>query len=158
MTWRGATTSSDRAFACLFYLLPLLDGIGFAGPLIREFPPLRFLLLPLAPLLEIYSFPFVGLIVFFAVFILVVRNESIRHFVRFNAMQAILLSIIVFLCQIIIQYILSPAFGPGLLLDTLFNVIFLGLLAAVIYSVAQSIMGRYAEIPTLSEAVYMQVR
>jgi len=34
----------------------------------------------------------------------------------------------------------------------------LGTVAAVLYSIVQSALGRYAEIPTLSEAVYMQVR
>jgi hypothetical protein len=37
-------------------------------------------------------------------------------------------------------------------------VVFLGVVAAVVYSVIQSAMGRYAEIPTISDAVYMQVR
>jgi len=45
-----------------------------------------------------------------------------------------------------------------LLTTTLFNTVFLGTLAAVIYSVAQSVLGRYAEIPTISEAAYSQVR
>jgi len=36
--------------------------------------------------------------------------------------------------------------------------VFLGAIAAIIYSIVQSVLGRYAEIPTLSEAVYMQVR
>jgi hypothetical protein len=45
-----------------------------------------------------------------------------------------------------------------LLIDTLSNAIFLGTIAAVVYSVVQTALGRYAEIPTLSEAVHMQVR
>ncbi|MGL5878515.1 MAG: Tic20 family protein, partial [Xenococcaceae cyanobacterium] len=35
---------------------------------------------------------------------------------------------------------------------------FLGTLAASFYSIVQSILGRYAEIPTLSDAAYSQVR
>jgi hypothetical protein len=37
-------------------------------------------------------------------------------------------------------------------------VVVLGILAAVVYCVSQTVLGRYAEIPTLSEAVHMQVR
>jgi Chloroplast import apparatus Tic20-like len=158
MTWRGSTTALDRVFACLPYLIPLLDGLSFAAPFFQQFPALQVVLLPIVPILGIYSLPFVSLIVFFALFLLVVRNENIIHFIRFNAMQAILLSIIVFLCRLIVDYVLGPVLQGGLLIETLYNVVFLGILAAIIYSVAQSVMGRYPEIPTLSDAVHMQVR
>lgn len=158
MTWRGSTTALDRVFACLPYLIPLLDGLSFAAPFFNQFPALKIVLLPLMPILGIYSLPFVSLIVFFALFLLVVRNENIRHFIRFNAMQAILLSIIVFLGRLIVDYVLGPILQGGLLIETLSNVMFFGILAAIVYSVVQSVMGRYAEIPTLSEAVHMQVR
>jgi uncharacterized membrane protein len=158
MTWRGSTTPRDRFFACLPYLLPFLDGLSFSTPFFRQFPVLQPLLLPFVPIMQIYSLPFASLIVFFTLFLLVVRNENISHFIRFNAMQAILLTIVLFLCQLIVQYVLQPALQGGLILETLYNVVFLGTLAAVIYSIVQSALGRYAEIPTLSDAVYMQVR
>lgn len=159
MTWRGSTTSLDRIFACLPYLLPLIDGLGFSIPFFTQFPALTPLLLPLMPFIAIYQgIPFMGLIIFFALFLLVVRNERINHFIRFNTMQAILLDIVIILCSIIMSYVLRPIAGGGLIFDTFANVIFLGTVVAVIYSVAQSLMGRYAEIPTLSEAVHMQVR
>jgi len=160
MALPGSTTPLDRLFACLPYLLPLLDGLTFSGPFFQQFPALQPVLLPLIPLLGIYrGIPFMGLIIFFALFLLVVRNESISHFIRFNAMQAILLDIVLVVCSITVDFLLRPLLGNGsLLLDTLFNVIFLGTLAAIVYSVIQSALGRYAEIPTLSEAVYMQVR
>ncbi len=158
MTRRGSSTPFDRVFACLVYLLPLLDVLPFSRAFFSQFPALSVVLLPIAPLMQIYSLPFVSLIVFFALFLLVVRNESIAHFIRFNAMQAILISIVVFLCQLLIDFLLTPVLGGSLILETLNNVVFLGVIAAVVYSVIQSAMGRYAEIPTISNAVYMQVR
>ena len=159
MTWRGSTTPTDRIVASLLYLLPLLNGIRFSIPFFSQFPALRQLVLdPFLPLIQIYNLPFVSLGVFFAVFLLVVQNESMSHFIRFNGMQAILLSIVLALCGILIQFVFEPLLGGSLLLDTLFNVIFLGTLTAVIYSVAQSALGRYAEIPALSDAVHMRVR
>jgi hypothetical protein len=163
MTWRGSTTPKDRFFACLPYLLPLVDGLAFGTYFFRQFPALEIVLLRLTPILLVYStidralFGFGGLIVFFALFLLVVRNESINHFIRFNAMQAILLDIILVLCRFILG-LFGSGLGGGLIVETLFNVIFLGMIAAVVYSIVQSVMGRYAEIPTLSDAVYMQVR
>lgn len=156
MTWRGSTTVQDRIFACLPYLLPLLDGLVYGRYLFQQFPPLQLILVPLTPLLQIYrSIPFFGLIVFFALFLLVVRNSNISHFIRFNTMQAILLDIILILCGLILS-ILGGSLG-GFILETLSNMIFLGILASFIYTVVQSAMGRYAEIPTISDAVYMQV-
>ncbi len=158
MTWRGSTTVKDRILACLPYLLPVVEGLAFGSFLFGEFPPLRVILIPLSPVLAIYgSIPFAGLIIFFALFMLVVRNEKINHFIRFNTMQAILLSIVLALCGLLVR-LLSPVPGANFAIETLANTIFIGLVAVVVYSVAQSLMGRYAEIPAISDAVYMQVR
>jgi predicted ABC-type exoprotein transport system permease subunit len=159
MSWRGSTTLWDRIFACLPYLLPLIDGLVFGYiSLLRQFPALQVLLLPLVPIIQIYeSLGSIGqLIVFFALFILVVRNEKISHFIRFNTLQAILLDIIVFLCSIVLRIVALP--GIDFAVQTLASTVFLGIVAAVVYSVAQSLAGRYAEIPAISDAVYMQVR
>lgn len=157
MTWRGSTTPLDRFFACLPYLLPLLVSLRFGIPFFTQFPVLQPLLIPFLPLLPLTG-GILGLVIFFALFMLVVRNENINHFIRFNTMQAILLDIILVLCGIVTDLVLQPVLGGGLFLETLYNVIFLGTVIAVIYSVIQSALGRYAEIPTLSDAVHMQVR
>ena len=157
MTWRGSTTPSDRFFACLPYLLPLVEGLVFGSYLFREFPDLRIILLPLTPVLQLFAaIPFAELIIFFGLYFLVVRNENISHFIRFNAMQAILLDIILVLCGLIFR-IMSGGI-PGFILETIYNTLFLGLIAAFVYVVVQSIRGQYAEIPGISDAVYMQVR
>jgi uncharacterized membrane protein len=165
MTWRSSTTPLDRFFACLPYLLPLMDALVFGQSLFREFPLVgQLFLVPLTPFLVVYGqinsllFGFGGLILFLALFFLVVRNESISHFIRFNTMQSIIIGIALSLFSIVWSYILGPALSGTLIQDTLFNVVFLGVVAVVIYSIVQCILGKYAEIPTLSEAAYMQVR
>ena len=159
MTWRGTTTVRDRIFASLPYLLPLIDGLAFGRFLFQQFPVLQYIILPLTPVMFIYSAlgPFGGIIIFFALYFAVVRNERIAHFIRFNTMQAILIDIVLVLCSLIVP-ILAKGIQVTFIIETIYNVIFLGVLAAVIYSVAQSLLGRYAEIPTISDAVYMQVR
>jgi hypothetical protein len=164
MSWRGSTSGWDRFFACLPYLLTMTYALRYGEPFLNQLisfgvnPELiNILLLPLAPFIAITSIPFAGLIIFFALFLLVIRNDSISHFIRFNTTQAILLSFIVFISGIILMF-LSQAFRGGLLIETLDNVLFLGAAVAVVYSIVQSILGRYAEIPTISDAVYMQVR
>jgi hypothetical protein len=158
MAWRGSTTFPDRVLACLPYLLPLIEVFAFGQFLMNDFPLLGLIFLPLLPLLKIYyGVRYAGLIIFFALWLLVVRNENISHFIRFNTMQAIILDIVIFLCGILTDLVrLVP--GSGFAMQTLETTIFLGIVAAVIYSVAQSLMGKYAEIPAISDAVHMQVR
>ncbi|MBC6429771.1 hypothetical protein FM036_02425 [Nostoc sp. HG1] len=158
MSWRGSTTVSDRIFASLPYLLPLIEVFVFGRYLLSEFPPLQLLFLPLLPLLRIYyGVRYAGLIIFFGLFLLVVRNEKISHFIRFNTMQAILLDIIIFLFSILTDVVGLVPIG-GFAIQTLSTTIFIGIVGAVAYSVIQSVSGRYAEIPAISDAVYMQVR
>ena len=72
-------------------------------------------------------------------------------------MQAILLDVVVFLFSILTQLVgLVPA--SGFAIQTLYTTIFLGTVVASVYCIIQSFMGRYAEIPAVSDAVYMQVR
>jgi Chloroplast import apparatus Tic20-like len=158
MSWRGSTTVSDRIFASLPYLLPLVEVFVFGRYLLTEFPPLQLLFLPLVPLLNIYyGVRYAGMIIFFALFLLVVRNEKISHFIRFNTMQAILLDIIIFLFGILTDVVRLLPSG-GFAIQTLSTTIFIGIVGAAAYSVIQSVIGRYAEIPAISDAVYMQVR
>ena len=159
MTWHGSTTVKDRIFASLPYLLPLFAALPFANSFFQQFPAFSAIyILLLTPVLLIYrTIPFADLVVFFLLFFLVVRNEKIIHFIRFNTMQALLLDILLFLCSLVSQFLLQPL-GTNLVTDTLLSVVFLATLAACGYSVVQSLLGRYAEIPTLSEAAYAQVR
>ncbi|MCS6782315.1 MAG: Tic20 family protein [Gloeomargarita sp. SKYBB_i_bin120] len=160
MVWRSSTTAFDRLCAGLVYLLPLYDGIGYGQFLFRQFPVLTYLRYPLLPLDVIYSALPLGLgslLVFILLFALVVRNEKISHFIRFNTMQAILLSIVLTLVTIIYGFVLQPLV-QGFLQEVLFNTIFLGVLVAVGYGVVQSARGLYAEIPVISEASYLYTR
>ncbi|HEY9301584.1 MAG TPA: Tic20 family protein [Phormidium sp.] len=165
MSWRGTTTVSDRIFASLPYLLPLVEGLVYGGPFFQQFPSLGFVQEVLQPLVIGYGlissafFGFGSLILFLLLFFLVVRNERVPHFIRFNAMQAILIGIVLSLCSLILGYILAPVLGnSSFVMQTLMTTIFLGIVVAFFYSVVQTLMGRYAEIPTISEAVYMQIR
>jgi len=159
MTWRGEKTIYDRLFACVPYALPLVSVIPFGGFLMQQFPPLVLLFQPLSLLSFIYAkIPFASLAIFILLLLLVVRNERVPHFIRFNTMQGLLLQMAVFLCGLFMFNVIEPDLRQNLIVETLFNIIFLSTLAACIYSIVQSILGRYAELPGISEAVYAQVR
>jgi Chloroplast import apparatus Tic20-like len=167
MTWRGSVTTADKAFSALVYLIPLLDAVMMGQSFfeyIGQFPALapvaNVLLLLVAPVILVYSLVPGGLgsiVVFFLLFFLVVRNQNVRHFLRFNTLQAILIGFIIYACGLLLGLFGSTP-GFDLITSTLSNVVFLGGVATIGYAIFQSIMGRYAELPTISEAVYMQVR
>ena len=154
----GSTDAKDRIFGALVYIIPLLDALPFGSFILKQFPQLAIIYLPLQPLIEIYyGIPFVSFILFLVLFFAIVRNDKISHFIRFNAMQCILIGILLSLFGLLIQTLL-PGLGVNLLTETLVNFAFLGALAACFYSIVQSALGRYAEIPTISEAASSQIR
>ncbi|GBF82681.1 Tic20 family protein [Aphanothece sacrum] len=167
MTWRGSADIKDRIFGTLVYCFAIFDTISFSVFLVSQFPVFGFFLIPAFPVGFLYGLigqtlgplgNWGSFIVFLILFFVVVRNEKISHFIRYNTMQTILIGILLALFQIIIET-LMPALGQGgLLIETLFNVVFLGGIAACYYCMVQSVLGRYAEIPTISEAAYSQVR
>lgn len=149
----------ERAIAALVYLLPLIYALPFGLILLKQFPFLSIIYAPLSPLISIYyGLPFAGLIVFFALYFAIVRNEKASYFVRFNTMQAILLDILLILCSVLISILEMGLGRTSLLIETLNNTVFIGTLVACFYSIAQSVRGQYAEIPTISEAASSQIR
>lgn len=168
MTWRGSNTIQDRIFSSLVYLLPMTLVLGFGSYLFMTLPALRVIVLPFMPLIILYGYissliPYSGIIIFFALFLLVVRNERLRHFLRFHTMQAILLDIFVSLCGLLMQLIGFPIelMPSDVVTNFFFNVvsttIFLAVFSACVYSIVQALRGLYAEIPVISDAAYIQV-
>lgn len=159
MTWRGSTDTKDRIFAALVYLLPLYSAFALGDSIFQQIPFLgAALVIVLTPLAFLYSSlgSFGSLIIFFVLFFAVVRNPRISHFIRFNTMQAILIDILVSLLGLVLGFV-ARGLGANFVLETLFNVVFLGAFAACVYSIIQSVIGKYADIPTISEAAYSQV-
>lgn len=159
MTWRGSTDTKDRIFAALVYLLPLYSAFAFGIFIFQQIPFLgAALAIALYPLAFLYSSlgSFGSLIIFLVLFFAVVRNPRISHFIRFNTMQAILIDILVYLLGLVLGFV-ARGLGANLVVETLYNVVFLGALAACVYSIIQSVIGKYADIPTISEAAYSQV-
>lgn len=165
MTWNGSSDLKDRIFGALVYLFPLF-GLYYQSPfgeyLLNQFPFLNLINIPLFPLALVYAFlasimgQFAGLVIFIVLFAAVVRNLRISRFIRFNAMQSILIDILLSLLGLVLSFLLG-SIDFGLLTETLYNTIFLGTLVACIYGIVQSFMGKYAEIPGISEAAYSQV-
>jgi uncharacterized membrane protein len=147
----------QRLLAALAYLLPWSDGVPFGVALFGLFPPLGWLALPALPVMALQrQVPFGGFLLFLALFLAVVRNPRVPYFIRFNVLQAILLDIVLIVLSLAFNVLLRPL-GAGFAVRTLSNTIFLGALLLVAFSVVQCVRGREADIPTVSDAVRMQL-
>ncbi len=147
----------QRLLGALAYLLPLSDALRFGQSLFEMFPLLGWLALPALPLVVLeQAIPFGGLVLFLLLFLLVVRNPRVPYPIRFNVLQAILIDIVLVLLSLAFDTVLAPL-GAGFAIRTLSNTIFLGTVLLVLFSVIQSLRGKEADIPTVSEAVRMQL-
>ena len=149
--------SWQRLLALLTYLLPWSDGLPFGRSLTSLFPMLQWLSLPAFTLVLVeQAIPFGGFILFLVLFLGVVRNPRVPYFIRFNALQAILLDIILIVLSLAFNLLLAPL-GGNFAVRTLANTIFLGMLVLVLFGIIQCLRGKEADIPSLSEAVRMQL-
>ena len=83
-----------------------MGAIAFTDQAFMAFPATWKVAIAISPLLQIfYSNSFIPFVTFFTLFLAVVRNVKLNHFLRYNTMQAILLDICVMLAGLIMQYL-----------------------------------------------------
>jgi hypothetical protein len=177
MAWRSGVSVSDRIWSALVYALPIAAIAPYAGALLQILPePLQLVVAPLIMPLLIFGalytmitgfIPFGNFITFLLLFMLVVRNPKLSHFLRYNAMQALMIDIMITLVSLVFEAVnLSVTIvGSQRAADPLsagmlyfFAAVFLVAIAACIYSLVHVVQGKYAEIKWVSEASYAQTR
>jgi hypothetical protein len=152
----------QRLLALLPYSLTWSDALPFGRDLFGNFPSLNALMLPAKPALLVQNLGSMGgmnlggLLLFFLLFLAVVRNPKVPYTIRFNTLQALMLDILLVVIGLVFQ-LLQSLLGGGLLFRTLANTVFLGTLLILLFTVVQVLRGKEADLPTLSEAVRMQL-
>jgi hypothetical protein len=147
----------QRLLAAAAYLLPWSDAIPFGRSLFGLFPFLQWLSVPALPVAMLQQMvPFGGLVLFLALYLGVVRNGQVPYPIRFNVLQAILIDIVLVVVSLAFNLLINPL-GSGFALRTISNSVFLGTLVVVLFGVVQNLRGRDADLPTISEAVRMQL-
>ncbi len=147
----------QRLVGVFMYLLPLSDAIPLGRYLLEELPILNFLLIPTIPFLFIKTKVLFGsLLIFLILFFGIIRNQEISYFIRFNALQAILINIILILATYGIEIIIKPL-GSSLFIKGTFNTIFIIVLATTIFGIVKCLQGKEPDLPGISEAVRMQI-
>ena len=146
----------QRLLAAAAYLLPWSDGIPFGQGLFGLFPILAWLQLPALPLVMVQQLvPFGSLVLFLVLFLAVVRNTRVPYFIRYSVLQAILVDIVLVLINLVFGVLRLN--GGNFAGRTLSSTVFLGILVLVGFGVVESLRDKEADIPTVSEAVRMQL-
>lgn len=166
MTWHGSSTLKDRIFACLVFIIPILDvlAVGFGAYIFKAIPLSQWIFLPFYPLMPIYFFGYggiqiVSIAIFFALLALVALNKKMNYLLRFYTMIALLLTVFSGLSNALLQLLgvtLEVASINvsifSLVIGAIVTTIFAAIIAASVYAVFQAARGNYAKIPIFSDA------
>ena len=153
------TPATDRLVSAVSYTLPFFNSLQYGRFLFTKYPSLALLVDPLIPLLSLYrSIPYASFVAFFALYLGVVRNPSFSQYVRFNAMQAVTLDVLL-VVPLLLTRILSPGrAGLGFKLMVWgHNALFLFSCFCFVYGLASSVLGKTPYLPFIAEAAGRQV-
>ncbi|GIL65905.1 hypothetical protein Vafri_19537 [Volvox africanus] len=158
--WTPTPGVVDRVVAALPYILPYFDSVAYGRYLFHIYPAARAAIQPFLPAMSLYhSLPFGSFIVFFGLYIGVVNNARFSRFVRFNAVQAILLDILLALPRLLETVFTPPTSGWGAQLYIQSqSFIWVFTTMWVVYGIASSFLGQWARIPFIAEAADQQIR
>lgn len=151
--------STDRLLSVLSYTLPCLNALPYGRLLISRYPILASLTAPLFPLLSAYqSVPQAGFVAFFALYLALARNPNMSRYVRFNAMQAVMLDVMLTLPVLLQRILGTPSGRAGLrVLEFGYGAIFVLGVGSFFYSVLCCVVGRTPYLPVVSSAANGQL-
>lgn len=151
----------QRVIAPIVYLLPWSDAIPFGLGLdgvFNQVPLLRLLIVPAVPFIQLNrGVPFGGLLLFFVLFLAVVRNPKVPYFLRFNTLQALMTDIVIIVLSFGFRILLQPLASGSLLIGTLSSTIVIAVLAILVFALVECLRGREPDLPGISQAARMQL-
>ena len=146
-----------KILGSLLYMIPWADSIIFGNHLYVKYPFIQIIQIPAIPIIIIErSIPFGNLLLFLAIFIGLVRNTKISYFLRFNALQSLLMNIGVIIVSFIFQIFFSP-FGNSLIIRTFSSTLLIGIFSMITYCVWSCSQGNEPNLPGISQATKMQL-
>ncbi len=150
-------TTQEKILGVLLYMIPLSDSINFGNHLYIKYPFIQIIQIPAIPIILIeQSIPFGNLLLFLVVFFGLIRNSKISYFLRFNALQSLLINI----CIIIVSYFFEIIFNPfsnSLIIRTFSSTLLISLFSVIVYCAWSCIQGNEPNLPWISQATKMQL-
>ena len=146
-----------KILGILLYMVPWADCLIFGNHLYIKYPFTQIIQIPAIPIIIIErSIPFGNLLLFLAIFIGLVRNTKVSYFIRFNALQCLLINIGIIILSFIFQIFFSP-FGNSLIIRTLSSTLLISLFSMIAYCVWSCSQGNEPDLPGISQATKMQL-
>jgi len=147
----------SRILGILLYMIPWSDSLTFGNHLYIKYPFTQIIQIPAIPIILIErSIPFGSLLLFLAIFLGLVRNNKVSYFLRFNALQSLLINIGIIIISFIFQIFFSP-FQNSLIIRTLSSTLLISLFSMITYCVWSCTQGNEPNLPGISEATKMQL-
>ncbi|GFQ00384.1 protein tic 20-ii chloroplastic, partial [Phtheirospermum japonicum] len=150
--------AADRLISAASYFLPLFNGLQYGRFLFAKYPIIAVPFEPILPILSLYhSVPYASFITFFGFYLGVVRNPSLSRYARFNALQALVLDVLLAV-PVLLQKIISPGrSGIALKLTAwAYSGLFMFVLACFVYGLVSSVLGKTPYLPLVAEAAGRQ--
>ncbi len=146
-----------RLLGVLLYMIPWADSLTFGNHLYIKYPFIQIIQIPAIPIILIErSIPFGSLLLFLAIFFGLARNSKVSYFLRFNALQSLLINIGIIIASFIFEIIFSP-FANSLIIRTLSSSLLISIFLIIIYSVWSCTKGNEPNLPGISQAAKMQL-
>ena len=146
-----------KLLGVLLYMIPWSDSLTFGNHLYIKYPFIQIIQIPAIPIVLIErSIPFGNLLIFLAIFFGLVRNSKVSYFLRFNALQSLLINIGVIIMSFIFEIIFSP-FSNSLIIRTFSSSLLIGIFSMIVYSVWSCTQGNEPNLPGISQATKMQL-
>ena len=146
-----------KILGIILYMIPWSDSLGFGNHLFIKYPFTQIIQIPAFPIILIErSIPFGNLLLFLAIFIGIVRNNKVSYFLRFNALQSLLINIGVIIISYVFE-ILFSSFYASLIIRTLSSTLLISIFSMIIYCVWSCTQGNEPDLPWISQATKMQL-
>ena len=146
-----------KILGILLYMIPWADSLTFGNHLYIKYPFTQIIQIPAIPIIIIErSIPLGNLLLFLAIFIGIVRNNKVSYFLRFNALQSLLINIGIIIINFVFQIFFSP-FGNSLIIRTFSSTLLISVFSIITYCVWSCTQGNEPNLPVISEATKMQL-
>ena len=147
----------SKILGIFLYMIPWSDSLIFGNHLFIKYPFIQIIQIPAIPIILIErSIPFGSLLLFLAIFIGIVRNNKVSYFLRFNALQSLLINIGIIIISFIFEIIFS-SFSNTLIIRTFSSTLLISLFSMILYCVWSCTQGNEPNLPGISQAAKMQL-
>ena len=150
-------TLEGKILGILLYLIPWADCLSFGNHLFVKYPYTQVIQIPAIPIIIIErSLPFGNLLLFLVIFIGLVRNNKVSYFLRFNALQSLLINIGIIIISFIVEIFFNP-FSNTLIIRTFSTTLLISLFSIITYCIWSCTQGKEPTLPVISEATKLQL-